>query len=290
MSGSNALAAAKRRRTGGQDPNKPIPRGGVQTQPQRGNVLQGNQRIVGRPPMQAPSSAPTKLPQYQNNQVRPPSRQSTFTPPPQNVKMDLNNKITDSIDEKTREFSELPESSRFFMIPPLTDKPINHLQLLVIVHRYFNKLAYHLPNAVDMLGTNFNLISSNCDNLNDRLEALENSLPEITQGKSSTDQESERDSSQETKNEFVNIRNEISIMKSEFNKTNDQFRSEIENVRQEVSSSVESLRAELVEIRNLLTHEGDETQLEDEEDAEETHVRNEELEAVSVDDIVTEDA
>lgn len=270
MSGSNALAAAKRRRVGGIEPNKPTPRGAVAGQIQRGNIIQTNQRTVGRPPLQ---QGRQPVPQYQNQQGRaipnPVQHQAPIRgnqpvqhmQPIQNVKMSINNNFTDTDidndDAKSRDYSELPESSRFFMIPPLTDKPISHLQLLTVIYQYFNKLAYHLPNAVDTLGTNFNLLSSNCDNLNDRLEALE-TLPAETRDGSSND--TNNNQFQTIKEEFVNIRSEINAMK-------EQFKREINELKESFSSVTGSLRGEIDGIRQIVNDNLNQYVVEDETNA-----------------------
>lgn len=258
MSGSNALAAAKRRRVGGIEPNKPTPRGAVAGQIQRGNIIQTNQRpVVGRPSLQQ-----QPLPQYQNQaRINNPSGRVIQPPQPvsaQNIKLSVNNKpinnkfadnkFTDrdeDLDSKSRDYSDIPESSRFFMIPPLTDKPISHLQLLAIVHRYFNKLAYHLPNAVDTLGTNFNLLSSNCDNLNERLEALESLTPESGNGTHENNSSVSQNEQQEIKEEFIKIRADINKMKQDFN-------SEINSIKENVSSLTDLLHSELTVIKQML--------------------------------------
>ena len=245
MSGSNALAAAKRRRVGGIEPNKPTPRGAVAGQIQRGNVVQVNGRLVARPPTQQ------SVPQNKNQPVKGPAKQIA---PVQNVKLTVNNKFTDNDnDDKSQDYSQLPESSRFFMIPPLSSSPINPLQLLAVVHRYFNKLAYHLPNAVDTLGTNFNLLSSNCDNLNERLEHMEslNSQSDsgdnnnVNQVGNNQVQALREEYSQELKTEFLKVRNEISKMKEDFKR-------EISSLRDDSVSSINSLRNELLELRALI--------------------------------------
>ncbi|MEX0598461.1 MAG: hypothetical protein WD512_18410 [Candidatus Paceibacterota bacterium] len=49
------------------------------------------------------------------------------------------------------------------------------MELLTVHHMYINRMANHVPIALDTLGENFNTMSANCDNLNDRLETLEKS-------------------------------------------------------------------------------------------------------------------
>jgi hypothetical protein len=233
MSGSNALAAAKRRRVNAIEPNKTISRG-APVQNQRINP-QSAQRVVGRP-----STHPMPQP--------PPQQQGRMPPPPpgskqgiptkmQNVKIDVNNFTNRDSDSRIEDYSQLPESSRFFMIPPLTDKPISHLQLLAVIHRYFNKLAYHLPNAVDTLGTNFNLLSSNCDNLNDRLEALE--------GEDKTNPSRSGDQLTESLEEISNLKKGLLDIKNELqkniNELRDEFRENVTRIEYEINSIKESL-------------------------------------------------
>lgn len=251
MSGS-ALAAAKRRR-GGVEQVKPALRSGITSQMQRAGGVQAFNRPPTRqvqppPHFQQQPNFPQQAQQAQrmnpNQQVRPGQRNM---PPQQlnrknqmpspNVKMHINNFKEDEeeIDNRIQSFIQLPESSKFFMIPPLSDKPISHLQLLAVVHKYFNKMAYHLPNAIDSLGTNFNLLSANCDNLNERLEELEK-LESNSASKSNDENNTENENNSENDNNSQND--------SELEESNSAISIQMQELESLVNTSIDSLKHE----------------------------------------------
>jgi len=152
MSGSNALAAAKRRRVDGA--SKPMP-----------------------PPAARPNNSqqrPQTQPQYQN-------RSSTTLASSGNQVVNShykdNSRTTDSqLNQNTYQnnidHTNSEEKNNIFVIPP-PPQGVKPLELLTVHHIYINRMATHFPNALDTLGENFNTMSANCDNLNDRLEIIE---------------------------------------------------------------------------------------------------------------------
>lgn len=270
MSGSNALAAAKRRRVNAIEPNKTISRG-TPVQNQRINP-QLVQRVVGRPPAQ-------QIPHHpQQGRMPPPAVSKQGIPTKmQNVKIDVNNFTDRDNESRIEDYSQLPESSRFFMIPPLTDKPISHLQLLAVIHRYFNKLAYHLPNAVDTLGTNFNLLSANCDNLNERLEALE--------GEDKTNPAISGNQLTETLEEISNLKKGLVDIKNELQKNINELRDEFRENITRIESEINSVKETLI-VQDEFVEDGD-CQGDGEEDGE-NNVVEETEDNVELDTVVSE--
>lgn len=151
MSGSNALAAAKRRRVDGvSKPSPPVARPNnsqqrPQTQPQYQNsasAISSRNQVVNA--------------QYKDNNTNGSTQRNKITFQPNVDNADFN----------------MQDRNNMFVIPQ-PPQGVNPLELLTVHHVYINKMATHLPNALDVLGENFNTMSANCDNLNERLETIE---------------------------------------------------------------------------------------------------------------------
>lgn len=129
MSGSNALAAAKRRRVGAIS--------------------------VDKPPAQAPSRAVAKP---VVNAINAPLRKPTG-----------NSAVTQNQYRQSQ-----PHQQQQTQQPSQPQPPVHPLQLLTMHDMTIKKIITEFPEALDSLGENFNVLSSNCDLLNERLEILEN--------------------------------------------------------------------------------------------------------------------
>jgi hypothetical protein len=127
MSGNNALAAAKRRRT-------------------------SNPTDTVKPKMPPPSKNLNTKTQQSKTQL---------------------NKLGENNFTET-ENNEIPSLVKHFMLPKIPeDVQVNPLQLLNVHHKYLNRVCTILPNLTCTITDNVNLIATNCDNLNERLQAIE---------------------------------------------------------------------------------------------------------------------
>jgi hypothetical protein len=157
MSGSNALAAAKRRRVeGASKPSAPVAR-----------PNNSQQRPQSQPKASASATLPTGKVQNPTNSNQRPSQNA-------NVVLQKNQFSSDRMNQNGQNLG-MPNdenSNNIFTIPP-PPPGVNPIELLKVHHIFINKLASHLPPALETLGENFNTMSANCDNLNDRLEILE---------------------------------------------------------------------------------------------------------------------
>ena len=160
MSGSNALAAAKRRRVdGASKPIAPVAR-----------PNNSQQQIQSQSKASTFSTGKVQSPVY-NSGV---TNSNTKTSQKSNVVLQKNQFSYKGINQngQNNRISSYENSNNIFTIPP-PPPGVNPLELLGVHHIFINKLASHLPPALENLGENFNIMSANCDNLNDRLEFLE---------------------------------------------------------------------------------------------------------------------
>lgn len=185
MSGSNALAAAKRRRVDAlSKPATPVARPNNSQQRPKATTSAPLPSARVQTPYPQPQPQPQQYSQQQqqqrgnvviqrNQQPPPPPQNSRAMPPPPPV--------------QSASFATLDDepSHNIFVIPqPPEGVKINPLQLLTVHHAHINRIATHIPPALETLGQNFNMMSANCDNLNDRLEALEKNAGISTGGSS----------------------------------------------------------------------------------------------------------
>ena len=157
MSGSNALAAAKRRRVeGASKPSTPLAR-----------PNNSQQRPQTQPRASASATLPAGKLQNPTNSNQRPTQNA-------NVVLQKNQFSSDRMNQNGQSLG-IPndENSNNIFLIPNPPPGINPLELLKVHHIFINRLAGHLPPALETLGENFNTMSANCDNLNDRLETLE---------------------------------------------------------------------------------------------------------------------
>ena len=283
MSGSNALAAAKRRRVeGASKPSTPLARPNNSQQ---------------RPQTQSRASASATLPA---GKLQNPTNSNQRPTQNANVVLQKNQFTSDRMKQNGQSLgmSNDENSNNIFLIPN-PPPGINPLELLKVHHIFINRLAGHLPPALETLGENFNTMSANCDNLNDRLETLEKNGGVSNGGVSnggvsngggtSLDNESQKKiellnntvtslskSLEELKNSFLKLQAyamekelENNKFKNEMSSKHSHFSKDIDGLRQPITQ----LQEEVSELRNFRNVEE-----EDEDQVEETQVLNQESE------------
>ena len=278
MSGSNALAAAKRRRVeGASKPSTPLARPNNSQQ---------------RPQTQSRASASATLPA---GKLQNPTNSNQRPTQNANVVLQKNQFTSDRMNQNGQSLgmSNDENSNNIFLIPN-PPPGINPLELLKVHHIFINRLAGHLPPALETLGENFNTMSANCDNLNDRLETLEKNGGVSNGGVSSgggtsLDNESQKKiellnntvtslskSLEELKNSFLKLQAyamekelENNKFKNEMSSKHSHFSKDIDGLRQPITQ----LQEEVAELRNFRNVEE-----EDEDQVEETQVLNQESE------------
>lgn len=274
MSGSNALAAAKRRRVDALSkpatpvarPNNsqqrpkattsaPLPSTRIQQQQQQQPQVQQQQRgnvVVQR---NQPPPAP------QNTRAMPPPPPGPSSPFP-------------SPDSET--------AQNIFVIPqPPEGVKINPLQLLTVHHMHINRIANHIPPALETLGENFNMMSANCDNLHDRLEALEKNagvssggVPVVSGPDPETLKKVEQLSTAITSLSRVvdDLKNSLSRLQTFTNNKdaeNTKFKNDILSKHATLSSELDDLRSPIVELQGAVAELKSSLIVDDEEQAEE---------------------
>ena len=278
MSGSNALAAAKRRRVeGASKPSTPLARPNNSQQ---------------RPQTQSRASASATLPA---GKLQNPTNSNQRPTQNANVVLQKNQFTSDRMNQNGQSLgmSNDENSNNIFLIPN-PPPGINPLELLKVHHIFINRLAGHLPPALETLGENFNTMSANCDNLNDRLETLEKNGGVSNGGVSngggtSLDNESQKKiellnntvtslskSLEELKNSFLKLQAyamekelENNKFKNEMSSKHSHFSKDIDGLRQPITQ----LQEEVAELRNFRNVEE-----EDKDQVEETQVLNQESE------------
>jgi hypothetical protein len=242
MSGSNALAAAKRRRVeGASKPSAPVAR-----------PNNSQQRPQSQPKASVSATLPTGKLQNPTNSNQRPTQNS-------NVVLQKNQFISSGMNQNNRMSSD-EKSNNIFTIPP-PPPGVNPLELLGVHHIFINKLASHLPPALENLGENFNTMSANCDNLNDRLEILEKngaSNGGASNGGASNDFESQKKIEElnstitnlvkifyEFKNTFVKMQSYTMEKELEHNK----FKNDISSKNSELFKETENLRKQIIELQ-----------------------------------------
>ena len=281
MSGSNALAAAKRRRVeGASKPSAPLAR-----------PNNSQQRPQTQPRASASATLPAGKLQNPTNSNQRPTQNA-------NVVLQKNQFTSDRMNQngKSLGMSNDENSNNIFLIPN-PPQGINPLELLKVHHIFINRLAGHLPPALETLGENFNTMSVNCDNLNDRLEVLEKNGGVSNGGVSnggvsngggtSLDNESQKKiellnntvtslskSLEELKNSFLKLQAyamekelENNKFKNEMSSKHSHFSKDIDGLRQPITQ----LQEEVAELRNFRNVEE-----EDEDQVEEAQVLNQE--------------
>ena len=276
MSGSNALAAAKRRRVeGASKPSAPLAR-----------PNNSQQRPQTQPRASASATLPAGKLQNPTNSNQRPTQNA-------NVVLQKNQFTSDRMNQngKSLGMSNDENSNNIFLIPN-PPQGINPLELLKVHHIFINRLAGHLPPALETLGENFNTMSANCDNLNDRLEVLEKNGGVSNGGVSSgggtsLDNESQKKiellnntvtslskSLEELKNSFLKLQAyamekelENNKFKNEMSSKHSHFSKDIDGLRQPITQ----LQEEVAELRNFRNVEE-----EDEDQVEESQVLNQE--------------
>ena len=278
MSGSNALAAAKRRRVeGASKPSTPLARPNNSKQ---------------HPQTQPRASASATLPA---GKLQNPTNSNFRTSQNANVVLQKNQFSSDRMNQNGQSLG-MPndENSNNIFFIPNPPPGINPLELLKVHHIFINRLAGHLPPALETLGENFNTMSANCDNLNDRLETLEKNGGVSNGGVSngggtSLDNESQKKiellnntvtslskSLEELKNSFLKLQAyamekelENNKFKNEMSSKHSHFSKDIDGLRQPITQ----LQEEVAELRNFRNVEE-----EDKDQVEETQVLNQESE------------
>ena len=273
MSGSNALAAAKRRRVeGASKPSTPLARPNNSQQ---------------RPQTQSRASASATLPA---GKIQTPTNSNQRPTQNANVVLQKNQFTSDRMNQNGQSLgmSNDENSNNIFLIPN-PPPGINPLELLKVHHIFINRLAGHLPPALETLGENFNTMSANCDNLNDRLETLEKNGGVSNGGGTSLDNESQKKiellnntvtslskSLEELKNSFLKLQAyamekelENNKFKNEMSSKHSHFSKDIDGLRQPITQ----LQEEVAELRNFRNVEE-----EDKDQVEETQVLNQESE------------
>ena len=276
MSGSNALAAAKRRRVeGASKPSTPLAR-----------PNNSQQRPQTQPRASASATLPAGKLQTPTNSNQRPTQNA-------NVVLQKNQFSSDRMNQNGQSLG-MPndENSNNIFLIPKPPQGINPLELLKVHHIFINRLAGHLPPALETLGENFNTMSVNCDNLNDRLEVLEKNGGVSNGGVSSgggtsLDNESQKKiellnntvtslskSLEELKNSFLKLQAyamekelENNKFKNEMSSKHSHFSKDIDGLRQPITQ----LQEEVAELRNFRNVEE-----EDEDQVEEAQVLNQE--------------
>ena len=271
MSGSNALAAAKRRRVeGASKPSAPLAR-----------QNNSQQRPQTQPRASASATLPAGKLQNPTNSNQRPTQNA-------NVVLQKNQFTSDRMNQNGQSLgmSNDENSNNIFLIPN-PPPGINPLELLKVHHIFINRLAGHLPPALETLGENFNTMSANCDNLNDRLETLEKNGGVSNGGVTSLDNESQKKiellnntvtslskSLEELKNSFLKLQAyamekelENNKFKNEMSSKHSHFSKDIDGLRQPITQ----LQEEVAELRNFRNVEE-----EDEDQVEEAQVLNQE--------------
>ena len=276
MSGSNALAAAKRRRVeGASKPSAPLAR-----------PNNSQQRPQTQPRASASATLPAGKLQNPTNSNQRPTQNA-------NVVLQKNQFSSDRMNQNGQSLG-IPndENSNNIFLIPNPPQGINPLELLKVHHIFINRLAGHLPPALETLGENFNTMSANCDNLNDRLETLEKNGGVSNGGVSSgggtsLDNESQKKyellnntvtslskSLEELKNSFLKLQAyamekelENNKFKNEMSSKHSHFSKDIDGLRQPITQLQEEV-AELRKFRNV--------EEEDEDQVEEAQVLNQE--------------
>lgn len=241
MSGSNALAAAKRRRVeGASKPSAPIAR-----------PNNSQQRPQTQPKPSNSATLPTGKLQNPTNSNQIPRQNANVVLQKNQFSSDRMNQNGQSIGMPNDE-----KSNNIFTIPP-PPPGVNPLELLKVHHIFINKLASHLPPALETLGENFNTMSTNCDNLNDRLEFLEKNGG-TSNLRETNDFESQKKievlnttittllkTFDELKNNFVKLKT-FSIEKE---LENNKFKNDISSKNSELFKETENLRKQIIELQ-----------------------------------------
>ena len=205
MSGNNALAAAKRRRVGAITVDKPPQQAPSRAAPPQKPVLTA-------------FNAPLKPQQGNSNQFR---QQKAYQ---QQSQPQSSSQQQSQPQSRNQPQPQTPTQSKY---PPQQQTQVHPLQLLTTHDITINKMITEFPQALDALGESFNVLSDNCDNLNERLEKLE-----TTSNKSNTD--SEKEGSTSFKNDLNGL-----LESSSKNKT------EIDELKISMVSSLQTLAIEL---------------------------------------------
>jgi hypothetical protein len=256
MSGSNALAAAKRRRVeGASKPSAPVAR-----------PNNSQQRPQSQPKASASATLPTGKVQNPTNSNQRPTQNA-------NVVLQKNQFSSDRMNQNGQNLG-MPNdenSNNIFTIPP-PPPGVNPIELLKVHHIFINKLASHLPPALETLGENFNTMSANCDNLNDRLEILEKNGGEsikLTSNKLTSNNVSYNQDVEDQKkiellnititslsktfddlnNNFSKLQTYVMVNELEHNK----FKTEMSSKNYEFSKEIDKLKQNIVELENTVT-------------------------------------
>jgi len=161
MSSNSSLSAAKRRRVG--LPNQPSPLNGQGQLPSN-----SQQSFNSRVSSQNVNGQQRNTPQTFNKSV---GNQRQVSVQPQQSSNNLGQS------KNARDLSSLDENtSQSFPLLPSPPPGLTITQILSTHHMYVNKMASDFSVAIDELGNTFNDLSSNCDNLNERLSSVEGSL------------------------------------------------------------------------------------------------------------------
>ena len=256
MSGSNALAAAKRRRVeGASKPSAPLAR-----------PNNSQQRPQTQPRASASATLPAGKLQNPTNSNQRPTQNA-------NVVLQKNQFSSDRMNQNGQNLG-MPNdenSNNIFTIPP-PPPGVNPIELLKVHHIFINKLASHLPPALETLGENFNTMSINCDNLNDRLEILEKNGGEsikLTSNKLTSNNVSYNQDVEDQKkiellnititslsktfddlnNNFSKLQTYVMVNELEHNK----FKTEMSSKNYEFSKEIDKLKQNIVELENTVT-------------------------------------
>jgi hypothetical protein len=117
------------------------------------------------------------------------------------------------------EYTSTSSNTGFPLLPP-PPPGLSLNQILSTHHLYVNKMANDFSVAIDELGNTFNMLSSNCDNLNERLSSLEEG------GTSSpkSDVSSNISLNVLDDNNFVSLSNDVNTLKERLNVFDTEFK------------------------------------------------------------------
>jgi hypothetical protein len=178
MSSNSSLSSAKRRRVGLPNPV------GVPNQSQ------------GKSQFQPPQSQSRQF-QQQKQSSQEQSQKSV---------------IQESSKEFDSEYTSTSSNSGFPLLPP-PPVGVSLNQILSTHHLYINKMANDFSVAIDELGNTFNMLSSNCDNLNERLTSFEETGSPSNVSVSSQNVELNLLNN----NDFVSLRNDVKTLNDRLN-------------------------------------------------------------------------
>lgn len=175
------------------------------------SLSSAKRRRVGLPPTATQLQGQSRPGQQQNAlnkrvQIQPQSQIEKQS----NTNMNEN----ENYDNATSDFPLLP--------PPPPGLSIN--QILSTHHLYVNKIAGDFSVAINELGNTFNMLSANCDNLNERLTAFESEGSSDNNNSVSSNVSVVNEFNLSENKEFISLRNDIMTFKDRLNYFDSEFK------------------------------------------------------------------